>query len=129
MIMRRRTPTIALLLLLSFATGAVLAPVSHYAFMAFSDAYLPMHEAGTMDHGHHAMPSAMATAGPQVGIPVDGHVGCDYADLFATFVLDAPPTATSVPHDFAPTIATQVADQVTQHTQVATDAIRGPPVA
>lgn len=101
--MRLKRDIVALCLLLTFVVGSQLAPLSHYVFMAVSDAYAPHeetagheletnHASSSSHHGSsHDLEDAEAVTEPR--LPIEGpafssvhdHLLCDYADLFATF--------------------------------------------
>ncbi len=84
----------AAILLLTLVVGSVVAPFSHYAYMALSDAFSVVSA-----HGHHAHHGdAMAKdaggvvashGGALARDAAAGPVFCEYADLFATFAAAA----------------------------------------
>ncbi|MEZ4703007.1 MAG: hypothetical protein R2834_21925 [Rhodothermales bacterium] len=71
----------------------MLAPLSHYAFMAWSDVYVA---ASTHHHAAgHAPTQVMPEKMPTRAIFMDGpmaSITCEYAALFATFAAPAVPT-------------------------------------
>ncbi|MEM8487784.1 MAG: hypothetical protein AAF564_19690 [Bacteroidota bacterium] len=103
--MQIRRSQIALLVLLTFVVGSIVAPASHYAYMLFSDVYgvgghlqhtahhdVPHHGAshhGAAVDGTHDMPVRARDAGSD-------HFYCEYADLFATFAATGPLAASVV---------------------------------
>ncbi len=106
--MQSRRSQIALLVLLTFVVGSIVAPASHYAFMLFSDAYGVgghlQHSTEHASHGsahdgahgsaHHsstpiASPHEMPVQARDAGVD---HFYCEYAALFATFAATGPLT-------------------------------------
>lgn len=94
--MRLRRDIAAAALLLAFVVGSLAAPLSHYLFMALSDAYPPFqeevvhqdsaahHEAPSGHATHHATAPSLLEEGSAFS-SAHNHQFCDYADLFATF--------------------------------------------
>lgn len=95
--MRFKRDIAALSLLFTFVVGSLAAPLSHYLFMALSDAYPPFQEevAHHQSATHHDEPASHATHHHEAASSLleDGttyssahhHQFCEYADLFATF--------------------------------------------
>ncbi|MEZ4703414.1 MAG: hypothetical protein R2834_23995 [Rhodothermales bacterium] len=76
----------ATLILATFLAGMIVAPLSHYAYMALGDAYAPAGMAASHHAGmRHAtdMPASLPDA-PSVSGKTEVLV-CDYWSLFATF--------------------------------------------
>lgn len=86
--------------LATFLAGSIVAPFSHYIFMATSDfhAAMEVQTTGHEDHhqpaGHHA-PTHHASYGQQALASTQApfHYVCEYADLFANFVASHPDEA------------------------------------
>lgn len=90
--MRFRQHIAAFSLLTSVLLGGVIAPLSHFAFMAFSDAYaMPMGMSMADGHMHGGMDgdSSAHTQNDHTG-----HLDCPYA---AFFLHQAPAIASEVP--------------------------------
>lgn len=68
---------IAVFLLATLVLGGVVAPTSHFVYMAASDAYVPMH------HGTHAAPASDVPTAPGIHAAPAPHTFCTYAALFA----------------------------------------------
>lgn len=127
--MRLKREQIASILLLTFVLGSQFAPLSHYLFMAISDAYPPFQESathhqvedegisrhgehgiqhtGTQHAGHHAPQPKSIDDQPEEGYlsPVHDHVYCEYADLFATFAATSPDVVSEMPVEFAEVVS------------------------
>ncbi len=73
-------------MLATLIVGSLLAPLSHYLFMTFSDAYAPLRQSSHHAGGHHG--PASFDDGPSFH-STNTHLVCTYADLFATFVATA----------------------------------------
>lgn len=100
--------------------------------MALSDAYglaghtmhaVPADDMG-MQHDHEAMPMAGAMLAP-----VDTHALCQYADLFATLLLDIAPEQTSVARFDQPTQLSLTWTAAPATPALHVFSARGPPVA
>ena len=90
--MHTRQYIAALSLLTSVLLGGVIAPLSHFAFMAFSDAYaMPMGMAMANDHMHGGMDG---DASVHAQNEHTGHLDCPYA---AFFLHQAPAVASDNP--------------------------------
>ncbi|GAB5520800.1 MAG: hypothetical protein RhofKO_30510 [Rhodothermales bacterium] len=97
----------AWLCLLTFSVGSVVAPASHYAFMAIAGAYgygqhhsAEEHDEPADPHAHHGHHMAMAMPsmeGGQVDAPQAAHEMCEYAELYATQVLASAPAPLTLP--------------------------------
>ena len=74
----------AIFLLTAFFVGSLLSPFAHYVFMGFSDVYSSPHQSSHHVSEHHA-----AYRNGSFLQPVDLHLVCNYADLFATFAATA----------------------------------------
>ena len=92
--MQSRTRNSAYILLLSFIVGGLVAPLSHYAFMALSDVYMDFGQAGHAGsmHASHVQDDA---SGPAFDV-IPAHIVCEYSDLFATFA------STTIDNHFEP---------------------------
>lgn len=98
----------ALLVLLTFVVGSIVAPASHYAFMLYSDVYgVGHHQHNTHQDGHDAGHEAHASTASHNATPVQAsdagveHFYCEYAALFATFAATGPvaaPVVDGTPH-------------------------------
>ena len=108
-----------LVLIVALLAGGVVAPVSHFVYMAASDA--DMSEMHHGDHGTHSEEGLRL-----VNNDTDG-VACTYAALFATQMAgDTPPAD----HFVAPTyveLEHAIRNQTRIGTSEATRSIRGPP--
>lgn len=131
--MQARQRYIALACLLTFGIGSVVAPASHFVYMAISDAYgLGTHTAEAThhadpphQHGHHA---ALMHDGGSLLAPPE-HEGCQYADLFATLLLSTTPEQTSVAPVEQPTALPHTWISVPSTPSIYNLSARGPPVA
>ncbi len=138
--MQSRRSQIALLVLLTFVVGSIVAPASHYAFMLFSDAYgvgghlqhSTEHASHDSAHGsaHHsstqrASPHEMPVQARDAGVD---HFYCEYAALFATFAATGPLTVFVA--DVTPVSSTVIAlaDLAPAMSIPAAFQQRGPPV-
>lgn len=132
--MNTRQRYIALFCLLTFGIGSVVAPASHFVYMAISDAYgLMGHSAHTAhdDMGHadmHDTSHVMPLMGAKLA-PVDTHALCEYADLFATLLLDVAPEHASVDRFDQPTLLSYTWTAAPPTPTLLTLSARGPPVA
>ncbi len=88
----------AILVLVALVGGSLLAPLSHYAFMAWGDAYRPSDSPGAHHGGHHAdHVGAPQAIGAVWEAPEDEPVLCTYAALFATFAAASVPGGETTP--------------------------------
>jgi hypothetical protein len=116
-------------ILATFCAGMVVAPISHYAFMAWCDAiYAPVH-VGHAAVDPHAAHRGNSAAFPTVTSPKDEVVHCSYWDVFATFAAVSQPASTVLPAP-APSARLDVAPaQEPTPVGPSTDHVRGPPSA
>ncbi len=129
--MHRNRTILAGLLLAVLTVGSVVAPLSHFVFMAVSDAHaMPSTMDAMAHHGHQHGSHAMAMPvqdGPAWHTEASAHELCTYADLFATplagdlsaplvLLADASASTLLLPPSAAPHIAALL-----------TEAARGPP--
>jgi hypothetical protein len=91
----------ATLVLVALVGGSLLAPLSHYAFMAWSDAHRPVGAPSAHHGAHHADHHAVHTTPPAAGAvweaPDEESVLCTYAALFATFAAASVPGVGTTP--------------------------------
>lgn len=88
-IMRATRKHQALVLTLTLVTGSVIAPLSHYIFMAAGDAFVAGHHAPASDHRH-------GTDKDWSGTLSSSSMHCDYDSLFASFSATPDSSPTSV---------------------------------
>ncbi|NND70011.1 MAG: hypothetical protein HKN43_00370 [Rhodothermales bacterium] len=116
----RKRRKIAAFLLVSLVAGGLMAPLSHFVYMSFSDAF---------GHSGHSMAGKMAPVGDSVHSSDSGFV-CEYADLLATQTLGSHPESGTVVHslnlDF---VQVPVTDRVESFSLQYSTLVRGPPVA
>lgn len=131
--MQARQRYIALACLLTFGIGSVVAPASHFVYMAISDAYGVMghtmptshHADHPHQHGHH---TTMLHEGAALLAPPE-HEGCQYADLFATLLLSTTPEQASVAPIEQPTSLLHTWISATPAPSIYNLSARGPPMA
>ncbi|MEM1093048.1 MAG: hypothetical protein AAGJ10_00475 [Bacteroidota bacterium] len=138
--MKRRLTFGAWLCLLTFSVGSVVAPASHYAFMAIAGAYGygAHHAAGTAHHGahadhhahhgHHMAMAAPSMEGGQIDEPQAAHEMCEYAALYATQVLAAAPVPITLALPESRTVHADVPMAVFAAAPPSTHFSRGPPL-
>ncbi|MEM6646137.1 MAG: hypothetical protein AAF730_07785 [Bacteroidota bacterium] len=143
--MKRRLTFGAWLCLLTFSVGSVVAPASHYAFMAIAGAYgygghhateAADHDAaphdGTTDHhahhGHHVAVATPSVEGGQIDEPQAAHEMCEYAALYATQVLASAPAPITLPRPAAQVALAEVPLAVFGTEAPRTHFSRGPPL-
>lgn len=112
-------------LLASVLLGGLVAPLSHFTFMAFSDAY--QHAPGGSEH--HVM-AAMAdgTSAKALDVPQDdGHFECPYAAFFLAQASGLTPDVAGLSITFEGTCLPPFADDVRIGSQTSPSSARAPP--
>lgn len=141
--MKRRLTFGAWLCLLTFSVGSVVAPASHYAFMAIAGAYGYGGHHGTeaadhashhdhadhhAHHGHHMAMAAPSMEGGQIDEPQATHEMCEYAALYATQVLASAPAPITLPLPASRTVHADAPMAVFASATPRTRFSRGPPL-
>lgn len=121
--LKRHIATYALLT--SVLLGGLIAPLSHFTFMAFSDAY--QHAPGGSEH--HVM-AAMADGASAKSLDVpqdDGHLECPYAAFFLAQASGLTPDVAGLTITFEGTCLPPATDDVRASNQASPSSARAPP--